>query len=336
MRDWLLSCILGLVVVMGFSQVSRAEIAWKGIQLVSWTKGEYSRKPCDLSIEKVKQTNANALGVLVTWYLDTADSTEIEPDPLKTPSDEDIIHAITEAHNRGLKVMLKPHLDVRDGSWRGSISPTEKSSWWVNYETFILKYARLAEANEVELFVVGTELKRLATANSNESDWIRLIETVRSQYTGALTYAANWDEFQRITFFKSLDVIGIDAYFPLSQSRTPTLEELESGWEKWIKEISRFQAQVEKPVILTEIGYRSIDSAAQEPWSWTKAGNYNGYAQARCYEAAIKVFRQQEWFEGMFWWSWSVNPMAGGDGDKGFTPQRKPAEQVLTILYGHE
>jgi len=328
------SLVLGFVVVMGFSNVSRADLAFKGIQLVSWSKGEYSRKPCDMSIDNVRKTNANALGILVTWYMDTPNSAEIEPDPLKTPSDEDIVHAITEAQNRGMKVMLKPHVDVRDGSWRGSISPTEKRSWWVNYETFILKYARLAEANEVELFVIGTELKRVATDHSNESSWIGLIEKVRSQFTGAITYAANWDEYQSIPFFQNLDYIGIDAYFPLCQSRTPTLDELERGWTKWVEELSRFQAQVKKPVIFTEIGYRSIDYAGHEPWSWTKAGIYNGEAQARCYEAAIQVFKQQQWFDGLFFWSWSVNPMAGGD--QGFTPQRKPAEQVLTSLYGDE
>jgi hypothetical protein len=43
---------------------------------------------------------------------------------------------------------------------------------------------------------------------------------IRKIYTGKLTYAANWDDFDKVPFWKELDYIGIDAYFPLSDAAT--------------------------------------------------------------------------------------------------------------------
>ena len=69
------------------------------------------------------------------------------------------------AKERGLKVMLKPHLWLRDRSndmWRGKISmPTEEAwaTWFGEYRTFIMHYARLAAELDIEAFCIGTELR---------------------------------------------------------------------------------------------------------------------------------------------------------------------------------
>ena len=85
--------------------------------------------------------------------------------------------------------------------------------------------------------------------------WQKIIKEIRKIYKGKLTYAANWDEFKRVAFWKDLDFIGIDAYFPLSNKKSPTIAEYELGWKLHKSEILKVQKQFNKPVIFTEFGY---------------------------------------------------------------------------------
>jgi hypothetical protein len=94
------------------------------------------------------------------------------------------------------------------------------SAWFASYERFILHYARLAEANGFEAFAVGTEL---GGTTSRTADWKRLIARVREVYPGKLTYCANWNgEPEAVGFWRDLDFIGIQAYYPLAGTDDPT------------------------------------------------------------------------------------------------------------------
>ena len=91
--------------------------------------------------------------------------------------------------------------------------------------------------NNVELFCIGTEL---SFASQKTDKWKELIQKVKTSYDGKLTYAANWDNYKNIKFWDDLDFVGIDAYFPLSYTTKPDLEELKNGWNKWSMEIENF------------------------------------------------------------------------------------------------
>ena len=127
----------------------------------------------------------------------------------------------------GIQVMLKPQLWIWRGLFTGDLVMESEADWQrleASYTDFILTYAALAEETGAELFCIGTELE--AFVAPRPPFWGRLIEAVRERYRGQITYAANWDEYQRIPFWESLDFIGIDAYFPLSEDRDPTVAAL--------------------------------------------------------------------------------------------------------------
>jgi hypothetical protein len=221
---------------------------------------------------------------------------------------------------------------------QGYLLPTNPAAWFASYATFINHYARIAQKNHVELFCVGCELSQLDTS-TYDANWRTVISGVRAIYNGPLTYAADWSKYAQIPFWGALDYAGIDAYFPLSNAQTPSVTDLVGGWShyvynggthNWTNEIETWQATVHKPVIFTEIGYRSIDYAAKDPGNWQTPGAYNGNGQANCYAAAWQVFANKPWFAGIFWWGWTPDPKATGPGNTQFTPQNKPAQSVLT------
>ena len=103
----------------------------KGIGYVTWSKAGYRSPSSDKSLAMVKEVGSNYVSILVTWYQTTTYSADIHRTE-KTPSDEAVLHAIQTAHDLGLKVMLKLHLDLldkSDGSWRGEIACIESEQW---------------------------------------------------------------------------------------------------------------------------------------------------------------------------------------------------------------
>ena len=70
---------------------------------------------------------------------------------------------------------------------------------------------------EADAFIVGSELDRTI---QRDSDWRRLIAAERALTLKPLSYCANWPDYQRVSFWDALDVIGISAYFPLVEGST--------------------------------------------------------------------------------------------------------------------
>jgi glycosyl hydrolase family 113 len=308
----------------------------KGMGYCSWSKTKYVGARSDKSLEALKATGTDHVAILVTWYQTNCWSGDIKRMGT-TPSDEAVVHAIRKAHELGMKVMLKPHLDLidkSDGSWRGEISCLKESAWesWFNsYTDFIMHYVEIAKKEKVELICVGTELSTAATTKGYF--WKVLIRKIRKQYSGLLTYAAHWDRYQDIRFWDALDYVGINAYFPLSEEMSPTYDQLKDGWTKWVIEMEEFQARVQKPIIFPEIGCNSCDGAAIRPWEHAPRREINLELQANYYKVLMDIFFEKEWFYGQYWWYWETNSSMGGSLNRSFTPQNKPAEKVVKEGY---
>ncbi|MEN7549064.1 hypothetical protein AAG747_14160 [Rapidithrix thailandica] len=255
---------------------------------------------------------------------------------------EGVLESIRLAKEKGLRVMLKPHVWVKGQGWAGDFalhSEKEWKAWERNYTRYILHHARLADSLHVELFCIGTEFRKAVV--QREVFWNVLIERVREVYTGELTYAANWDNYEQIMFWPQLDYIGLDAYFPLSMNASPSVKELKKAWEKPLMAISQLQKEVGKPVLFTEYGYRSIDQATGKQWELPttrgrrqKTIQVNLQAQKNAYQALYEVFWSNTWFAGGFLWKWySQHQKSGGEHCSDYTPQNKPAETIIRRYY---
>ena len=241
-------------------------------------------------------------------------------------------------HEQGVRTLLKPHvwlMDRSDGKWVGSIRMNNEedwATWFSGYEKFILHYAQLAAESDVDAFCVGTEL---SGTTHREEEWRTIIAKVREVYDGPLTYGANWsDEYDRIEFWDALDFIGVQAYFPLSDSAHTSIEELAAAWQPYKDEMLAVSEKFDKPISFTEVGFKSTIGTEIEPWQWRSRTGVDHDAQARCYEATFRVFWDEPWFAGMFWWKWFPHWNEASSGrDESFTPQGKLAVQVLGSWY---
>jgi hypothetical protein len=318
----------------------KSNFTYGGITHTSWSQGEYSSAAGKTSQDALAASGSNWAGVLVTWYQANATANTIASSS-GTPTDSDVVAAITELHNQGLKVMLKPHVDSLDGSWRGTFQPTDVNAWFASFTSFITYYAIMAQSNGVEMLCFGTEYADLS-GSANQAKWDTVIAAIRNVYTGKLAYAANatysTDEFTSVSFWDKVDVIGLDAYFPLTNHADPTLAELVATWsnnkngENILADVTNFKsAYPTTPLIFTEIGYRSVAGTNETPWDYSFTGAVDGIEQQNCYEAMYEVWSQHPTvMTGNFWWDWEVTPTVLST-DTNYPAWNKPAE---TILHG--
>lgn len=245
-----------------------------------------------------------------------------------TPDDESLIRLLTELRARGLKILLYPMMlmDVAGKPWRGEVTgaAANVANFFTRtrgYNAFITHYANLA-AGRVDAFAIGTEMRDLNKITSSAgvfpavSQFVSLAATVKAIVGGSVkvTYAADWTEYHHtdggwyhldpLWASANIDMVGIDAYFPISDAVQTgyDIDGLREGWTSgegydwYYTDVARTtQASLapayawknlswwwnnthtnpvgavmawvpgSKPIWFTEYGFASVDGCANQP-----------------------------------------------------------------------
>lgn len=251
---------------------------------------------------------------------------------------EGIKKEIKTCQLQGLKVMLKPHVWFSHGEYTGDFKLTTEADWLKfedSYSKYILDFASVAESKKVEMYCIGTEWRLFV--NERPYFWGELIKEVRKVYSGKITYASNWDEYTETPFWRQLDYIGVNAYFPLTEKKNPNLEEVLKGWEPISNNLESFSIANDKPILFTEYGYRSIEGTSIKPWISDTEAVLSMPAQEIALEALYESNWNETWFAGGFLWKWfNTDIERGVIENTGYTPQNKPSALVVKKYYDIE
>ncbi len=315
--------------------------AWqKGVSIDPRSPEDFATDTFKASVRQAEEMGANTVSLIIPYYQSTLNSHDMAPG-WNTPTDAALTSAINYAHSLGLRVDLKPHLQVSSDptAWRATIDASDRDAWYAAYENMLKHYGSIAQQSHVESVTIGTELITMASSwqtSDNTRRWSQIIDNLRTVYSGALTYSANWgssgwyDEKNFIKFWDKLDYIGISAYLPLSTDPNYTVEELKNTWRNWdINQIKILHDTWNKPVIFSEVGYRSVDGAMARPARWQTGGSVDLQEQVDGYRALFEYWSQVNYFNGISIWSWVSDINAGGLNNNDFTPQNKPAQDLI-------
>lgn len=326
-----------------FVSPADAEVSnWqKGASIVPTSPTDFSSSSFQQSVQNLKNDGANYVSLIVPYYQSNQGSIDIGAG-WNTPTDAALISAINYAHSVGLKVMLKPHVELYSNAWRAYINPGDRDGWFAAYGNILNHLADIGKQTGAEEICIGAELISLATFTSNSNNterWVSLINDVRSRYDGLLTYSANWgkdgfeEEVSDIGFWPNLDYIGISAYYELGwDTNVSALTSAWSGWDE--SRIKPLADKYGKPILFTEIGYRSVSGATAHPWDSASGGSYDPTAQENSFEALFQYWNSKPYFTGLHMWHWSSDPNYGGEGNIDYTPRGKPAENTIRNWFG--
>lgn len=232
------------------------------------------------------------------------------------------------ARREGIELFWKPHLAYWGSfGWRGDIDfGSDRAAWrrfFDGYREFIVDQARFAERWRLPLLAIGLEYEK---TTAHEQEWRRIVAEVRRVYSGKITYSANWDSLERVPFWDALDLIGVQAYFPLSHEPFPTAAAIRRGWEAPLERLRKLSERHGKPILLAEIGYDVAAEAAREPWrSRSRDTPENRALQRRLMEVALEHLERQPFLAGMFWWKW----MPGSRRHSDFSMRHPGVMEVL-------
>ena len=296
-----------------------------GFTFPSWGTDAYDSADAQKSLTNMAGTGAKWVALIPTWYMKDQHESTLEV-TFQTASDASVIHTIRQAKSLGMRVVLKPHVDCANGFQRALIKPRDASNWFREYRGFILRYARIAEQEHVDLFVIGTELLSMTTPNY-ALEWERTIHETRGIYSGKITYASTFCDFYAVPFWGSLDFIGVDAYFPLVGGKNSKL--LALSWLAYRPLLESVSKGFGKPLLFTEIGISSQQGADHRPWNYHEFGQIDLDTQKAFFQAFLDVFSRDSNYAGFLQWSWDLDPNAGGPNDKSMTVQGKPALELL-------
>lgn len=281
-------------------------------------------------LDRLAGLKVNAVGLAFPLFQSGWRTGDVHIDPVATPNSDFFATFVTEAHRRGIAVLLRPLVDetsLHPAHWRGDIKPDDPAAWFASYQATMVTYARLAEADKVEVLDIGTELTSM---QGYAAQWRGVVAAVKEVYRGQVTYSANWDT-PYPAFGDSLDFIGVDAFFPLQAPRSASVDQLVAAWKPWQAKLSQIAQQWGKKVVLTELGTTSEPGSYQSPYTWNHADGVSLADQQSYYAATCRALKPQ--VSGMYWWAFYLAPVPNPTTDAGYDPQGKPAEQEIGRCY---
>jgi hypothetical protein len=347
---------------------------WEGITQPSYYGRQITDAEGQAAMGQIIATGANTVTIIPNFFQENITSNSVyqrlgaEDNRWDNESDtfEEVRQSILVAKERGLKVVLKPHVETEQPrAWRATFAPDDPKAWFDSYKSMIVEYAKVAQEAGAEMFCIGTEMVSMTNPTKVTSDgktytqkWVEIINAVRAVYSGKVTYAATYEETPKVGFWDKVDYIGVDAYIPSSTINDPTVDQIVNAWiqphfNPWIRDIFGGKSVVDyykalsehygKQVIFTEVGYRSMDGANKDPGVFGGDGVYDPQEQVDGYTALFKVMENYggQWLAGSFLWSYYSfeNPMIPvADGGRGvpwtdYTTQHKPANNTVTEHY---
>jgi len=291
--------------------------------------------------EASRRTMVDARRLGATWVSLTPFGRVLDLSPtgvdlrFETPFEENrraVAAAIDQAHAEGLRVLLVPHLWVESGQWRALVDPESDEAWarWADgYRRFVVAWAKIAASAGADMLSLGVELRSWVTT-TRAPLFEEVVRAVRRVYPGPLTYAANWDDVEDTVILGQLDVIGVNAFFPLAEKNGATFEQLLEGGRRVRDRMRALSETWQKPVLFTEIGYTTRSDPAVEPWIWPDGMTgvrVDQAAQAEAYTALLAPLVDEPWFAGFFVWRVYADPDdLSQEAEWGFSPRGKLAE----------
>jgi hypothetical protein len=296
-------------------------------------RGVYGSPQSDLSLAALAELGVDWISVTSFGFQPDPSSTRIRWSTEGPEGDANLLAVAAQAHHHGMRVMLKPHLWLGHGRGPGDVEPAGPRGWpdwFASYRELVLHQAELASRGGFDAFCIGNEL---SSASPHAAEWRQIITEVRRRYHGPLTYGANVEEVFAVPFWRELDWIGVSAYFPLVAERSPGPEAIAVAWQPIAGRLGELARRTGRPIVFTELGYRSADFAAWKQWLIDERAAVNLEVQAAAYQAFFEAVWPRPWLKGVFWWKWFSYPDHSSPASNQYEIEHKPAAQVLRRFF---
>jgi hypothetical protein len=315
----------------------------RGVTVTAQTDPNFDAKAAQF-LDHIAGLGVDSVSMLVWFKQSTYVSTDVQLQ-YYTATPQQMQTFINGAHQRGMSVMVRPIMDdgniiaaTNGAQWRGTVYPaaSDLPTWFNNYyQSILLPYASLTGVDALD---IGSELTTLGY--KEPARWTSMISTLRSTFPGLRLTWSSTDWFglpgqpqPYPSFASSLDLIGIDAFFPMSGvTNGYSIAQLTQAWQPWLSKMIQLAGYYHKPMLFTEIGLASQCCTLTQPFVYNSGAAANPQAQAAYYAAACQAIRP--YHIGLYWWDYDgLDPLSAPSSNNGFSPYGKPAEDEMARCY---
>ncbi|MBE6591553.1 MAG: hypothetical protein E7646_05880 [Ruminococcaceae bacterium] len=329
-------------------------------------RGYYLKDDIISQPEKMAKAGINWTTLNLNFCQDKYTSEKVYLDFEYSSSDYEISEMVKRLHDNGIRVLFKPCLTNLDGVWMGKVAfPSPKHSnqiagvknsyaenWFKSYIEAYKYFCELAERNSMDAMMIGCEYFGI---EGEDEYWDKVISSVRGGYSAPITYEFTPESLREysLEWFKKLDFLSYSFYPAAADERVEISKEAllrldpSEMKEKTVEEMKEYLTRTQRdtiaaisrrfgnmPIAFTEYGTRSNHGNILRPYTTRFDSYYDGKEQADYMEASFSTFWDIPQWMGLFWWKWDetqYRPHYHTDpkGDKGFTVQGKPAEEVM-------
>ena len=244
--------------------------------------------------------------------------------------------------------------------------------FWSTYTDQAVHYAKIAQAEGVGMYSLGTETDSLFRSRSGGDFWANdfgdelrtLVESVRAEYDGLLTYTmlyltttGDWFDPGSKYLWEDLDldVVGVSGYYPLAEPPLDTVmsvEMLQQSYNSVFRDhlLPLAAENTGRPIVFTEYGFMDIVEAPTSPDIERQGerfefsdGNGNGVDDGRETQAGIvqALFRTMDRYpgtvHGTFFWDTNIASnelyQSFWADARSFNIRGKPASEVVQRQY---
>ena len=294
----------------------------------------YGSRMAQQSLQRIASLNANAVAIIPYTFMRNPKMAAPIPIAQRAgqENDEASVRSHYDAQQLGMTTLLKPQIWLHK-SWPGEIemdSPEKWNTFFRYYTNWITHYALLAEIHQFDILCVGVEMTE--TALQKPDEWRKLIRKIRTIYHGPITYCSNWGkEFEELTFWQDLDYIGISCYYPFTNKEKISEKNLSASFSNILKILKKVKQKNQRPLLLTEIGFRNITHPWTLPHAEADGRPENPAHQEVAYRTVLQSLENADFISGIFWWKYPAN--LNYQNQNAFTPLGLPAETTIKRFF---
>ncbi len=325
-------------------------------------RGYYATEEAKKQPELMREMGVNWVTINMNFCQTNYYSDKVFLDFEFSTGELELYDIVNRLHENGIKVLFKPCLTPLDGAWMGLVSFPRPdmltqiqgvntdywSKWFKSFIEAEKYFADLAERIGMDAMIIGAEY--FGTEGQN-AYWLKTIEEIRKRYSGPITYEFTPSSRKQhdLKWFEKLDFLSYSYYPPgieVQDGWLSSVEAVRNTPDHTVDQMTDFLSHRKerimsicerfgnKPIAFTEYGVRSAHGCVMRPYNYLWDTAYDGQQQADYMEASFRTFWDIPQWMGFFWWKWDETqdrPHYAGDpnGDRGFTIQGKPAEEVL-------
>lgn len=296
------------------------------------------------ALEDVEKLGLNTLNVPIVVNIDYSTSSNMTVD---NGSKKRAIDLINKLEGKKINIILEPYPWIENGSvpetkWKPDSINDFFYNWTHNVLDVLIK--DVAVPYHIDAFNIGTSFVNM---ESNEGYMCDMVDYVRKQYKGLVTYRTNfwvtateWEPKVTAQYeaklnnkvFSKVDFISIASYFELTNNDTNTVDNLKDALQSTTiynrkqnvkQEIKNFYDKYKKPIFFGELGFPRTNKASVAPYDPQVSDIVNNQEQANCFDAYRLVFENETWHLGF-----SIFAIGETSTDKMYYPSGESTEIV--------